>query len=156
MVKKKQNNFDNNLEPMEQSYLESKKYKILVIDKDKESVEHNIARFKNTDYKFIECYKSKDILNVIKKGAFDMILLEVDLQELDGIELCYEIKNDVLLKKIPVVFLAERSDDYTQISAYDVGCDDFISKSSKSRLLVAKVKAMLNRVYEIQDAEKKY
>jgi two-component system alkaline phosphatase synthesis response regulator PhoP len=77
--------------------------------------------------------------------------MEVDLNELDGIELCYEIKNDVLYKKVPVVFLAERSDDYTQLAAYDAGCDAFIGKPSKSRLLAAKVKAVLHRCYEMED-----
>jgi two-component system alkaline phosphatase synthesis response regulator PhoP len=151
MTKRKRNNFDDNLELMEQNYLDVKKFKILVIDKNKESVEHNIARFKNSEYKFIECYKSKDIYNALKKEQFDLVLLEVDLPDLDGVELCYELKNDVLYKKIPIVFLAERHDDYTQIAAYDAGCDDFIAKSSKSRLLVAKVKVILNRIYEYRD-----
>lgn len=151
MTKKKQDKFDDNLEPMEHNYLENKKYHLLIFDKDKEAVQHNIARFKNTSYKFTECFKLKDFYTLLKKEQFDLIITEVDLPEIDGIELCFEIKNDPIYKKTSVVFLSERHDDYTQIAAYDAGCDEFIAKSSKSRLLVAKVRALLNILNHAND-----
>ncbi|MCB9033540.1 MAG: response regulator transcription factor [Chitinophagales bacterium] len=129
-------------------------FKILMVDKDKASAEHNVARFKNAPYDFIIQHKVEEVMALVKKIKFDLIILEVELNKVDGIELCYEIKNDIIFNKnTPVIFLAEKHDDYTQLAAFDAGCDDFIPKEYKSRLIIAKVKAFLNRLYTTSNVE---
>lgn len=139
---------------METSNKNQSPFKILMIDKDKATAEHNVARFKNAPYDFVIQYKIEDVIALVKKVKFDLIILEVELNKVDGIELCFEIKHDIIFNKnTPVIFLAEKYDDYTQLAAFDAGCDDFIPKKYKSRLISAKVSALFKRLYSNKNIE---
>lgn len=131
-----------------------RKYHIFIVDKDKNSVEETIKAFKSEFYKFSECIKNKDVIASLKKEKPDLLLLEVDLNETDGMELCWDIRMDETLSKLPIAFYSNRSDDFTQIAAFDAGADEFISKTSRSRLLRNRIKALLRRSYLHQETAK--
>ena len=133
---------------MDVKNLEDKKYHILIADKDKSGIEHTIKAFKTELYKFTEVTKTKDLITTIKKEKPDLVILEVDLNEGDGIEACWDIRADANLSKLPIAFLSNRSDDFIQITAFEAGADEFIAKSSKSRLFSQRIKALLRRCYE--------
>jgi two-component system, OmpR family, alkaline phosphatase synthesis response regulator PhoP len=139
---------------MESKTTETRKYHILIIDKDKSSIEHTIKSFKSENYKFTELTKTKDLVATIKKEKPDLVLLEVDLNEADGIELCWDIRADAGLAKLPVVFYSSRSDDFTQITAFEAGADEFISKTSRSRLFSHRIKALMRRCYDKEETPK--
>lgn len=143
--------FEDNFDPMEDKFLEAKKYHIVIVDKDKSSIDHTIEKFKSGFYKFTELTKAKDLVQQIKKEKPDLVILETDLHDADGIEICFELKSDPAFKRTPVLFFSTRGDDYTQIAAFDAGCDEFIPKVSKSRLFLARVKSLLRRFYELED-----
>ncbi|HRB93072.1 MAG TPA: response regulator transcription factor, partial [Chitinophagales bacterium] len=69
-------------------------------------------------------------------------------------ELCWDIRMDETLSKLPIAFYSNRSDDFTQIAAFDAGADEFISKTSRSRLLRNRIKALLRRSYLHQETAK--
>lgn len=139
---------------MESKAQETRKYHILIADKDKPSIENTIKAFKTENYKFSEYTKSKDLINSIKKDKPDLVLLEVDLNEADGIEICMDLRADANLSKLPVVFYSNRSDDFTQITAFEAGADEFISKTSRSRLFSNRIKALLRRCYDKEETPK--
>lgn len=139
---------------MESKNTETRKYHILIVDKDKASIEHTIKCFKTDNYKFTEVTKTKDLVSVIKKEKPDLVILEVDLQEADGIEICWDIRADATLVKLPIVFLSSRADDFTQITAFEAGADEFISKTSRSRLFSHRIKALLRRSYDKEETPK--
>jgi two-component system alkaline phosphatase synthesis response regulator PhoP len=143
--------FDDNVDPMEEKFLEAKKYHIVIVDKDKASIDQTIEKFKNGFFKFTEFVKTKDLVPNIKKEKPDLVILETDLNEADGIEICFELKSDPNFFRTPVAFYSTRADDYTQIAAFDAGCDEFIGKQSKSRLFLARIKSILRRFYELED-----
>ena len=64
---------------------------------------------------------------------------------MDGIELCEELRKSDSLKDVIIIFLTARSEDYSQIAAYEAGADDYIEKPIKSKVLVSKIKALLKR-----------
>ncbi len=139
---------------MDSKTLETKKYHILIADRDKVSIETTIKTFKSESYRFTETTKTKDLISLIKKEKPDLLILEVDLNESDGIEICWDIRADASLSKLPIAFFSNRSDDFTQITAFEAGADEFISKSSRSRLFTNRIKALIRRSYEKEETLK--
>lgn len=78
----------------------------------------------------------------------------MELGDLDGIELCSELKSNDELKGIPVVFYADKADDYTQIAAFQSGAEEFIAKSHKSKLIEARLKLIFKRFFDKDSIEK--
>lgn len=139
---------------MEANVPTTRKYHILIADKLKSAIEATIKMFKTENYTFAEITKSKDLIATIKKEKPDLVIMEVDLSDADGIEICLDIRADISITNMPVVFLSERADDFTQITAFESGADDFISKNTRSRLFVNRIKALLRRSYIKEDVPK--
>lgn len=139
---------------MESKNGETRKYHILIADKDKTSIESTIKSFKSENYKFTEVTKTKDLITSIKKEKPDLLILEVDLNDSDGIEICWDIRADVSLSKLPIAFFSNRFDDFTQITAFEAGADEFIPKTSRSRLFTNRIKALLRRSYDKEETAK--
>src|SRR5690606_14461667 len=75
-----------------------------------------------------------------------LILLDVMMPEMDGIEACENIRRIPELESTIITFLTARSEDYSQVAGFDAGADDYISKPIKPKVLVSKVKALLRRL----------
>lgn len=75
-----------------------------------------------------------------------LIVLDVMMPEMDGIETCEEIKKIPELKNSLIVFLTARGEDYSQISGFDAGADDYVTKPIKPKLLISRLKALLRRI----------
>lgn len=125
------------------------KYHLLVTAKSDDFMAEIIAALKKGDFRITTCKKGSEVLKLVGKENPDMLILDVDLLDLDGIEICWELKSDPATQAMPVVFVTEKAEDFTQIAAYEAGADDFIIKPNRSRLLVAKINAILRRCYEM-------
>ena len=77
----------------------------------------------------------------------DLIILDIMMPKMDGVELCRLVRNDEELKNTLVTFLTAREEDYSQIAALDIGGDDYITKPIRPRVLVSRIKALLRRKY---------
>ena len=84
-------------------------------------------------------------ISVARKFYPDLILLDVMMPEMDGIETCVELRKDPVLKDTIIAFLTARSEDYSQVAGLDSGADDYITKPIKPRVLISRVKALLRR-----------
>ena len=78
----------------------------------------------------------------------DLILLDVMMPEMDGIEVCEHLKSDAATKNILICFLTARSEDYSQIAGFEAGGDDYVSKPVKPKVLVSRINAILRRPIE--------
>lgn len=86
----------------------------------------------------------KDMLDMARHHLPDLILLDIDMPSgLDGFESCRQLKNDNLLKDIPVIFLSGSSDVANKVKGFEAGAKDYIQKPVQSRELVARVKTYL-------------
>lgn len=74
-----------------------------------------------------------------------LIILDVMMPEMDGMEVCEELKTNTLTKNIKICFLTARSEDYSQIAGFDAGADDYVSKPIKPKVLISRIKAILRR-----------
>jgi two-component system alkaline phosphatase synthesis response regulator PhoP len=83
-----------------------------------------------------------------KKEMPDLIIMDVMMPEMDGMEACENIRKIPELSNVIITFLTARSEDYSQVAGFDAGADDYITKPIKPKLLVSKVKALLRRLKE--------
>jgi two-component system alkaline phosphatase synthesis response regulator PhoP len=95
----------------------------------------------------------KEAIEKAKKFNPNLVLLDVMMPEMDGIETCLAIKDIDGLKNTMIAFLTARGEDYSQIAGFDSGADDYITKPIKPRVLVSRIKALLRRTETAQTKE---
>lgn len=122
-----------------------KDYHILLVDDDEDILEFVGYNLKKEGYKVSTASNGKEALKIAKSTKFDLIVLDVMMPEMDGMETCANLREMPETKDVLIVFLTARGEDYSQIAGFDVGADDYISKPIKPRLLVKRVEALLRR-----------
>ena len=120
--------------------------KVLVVDDDPDIVEILKYNLKNSGYSVKSAGNGVEAIKKAKKFIPDIILMDVMMPEMSGIEACQEIKNINQLSQVIIIFLSARSEDYTQISAYDAGADDYISKPVKPKILLKKISNIAKKI----------
>lgn len=119
--------------------------KILVVDDEEDIVEllsYNLAR---EGFDVHVAHDGKTAIEVARKVIPDLILLDVMMPEMDGVEACHAIREEENLKKTLIAFLTARGEDYSQIAGFEAGADDYITKPIKPRVLISRVRALLRR-----------
>ena len=121
------------------------KNKILLIDDENDILEFLSYNLKKEGYIISTASNGKEGLKIVNKFRPDLIIVDIMMPILDGIEFCSLLRADSKNENIIIVFLTARNEDYTQIVALDSGADDFIAKPIKPRLLLSKIKSLFNR-----------
>ena len=120
--------------------------KILVVDDDPEIVEILKYNLSNSGFEVKVAFNGVQAVKKSKKFLPDIVLLDVMMPEMNGIEACKEIRNIDSLKKIQIIFLSARGEDYTQIAAFEAGADDYVSKPIKPKILIKKITNIAKRL----------
>jgi two-component system alkaline phosphatase synthesis response regulator PhoP len=123
-------------------------YKILLVDDEPDILEFLGYNLRKEGYEVHTSNNGKDGLAKALEILPHLIILDVMIPEMDGIETCKEIRQVPELKNTIVIFLTARGEDYSQIAGFDAGADDFVTKPVKPRVLVSRVKALLRRYRE--------
>jgi two-component system alkaline phosphatase synthesis response regulator PhoP len=121
------------------------KEKILLVDDEPDIIEFLGYNLTKEGYDVTTTTNGKEAIEIANKIKPDLIILDVMMPEMDGIETCHEIRSIEGLKNTLVAFLSARGEDYSQVAGFDAGADDYITKPIKPRLLVSRVKAILRR-----------
>ena len=119
--------------------------KILIVDDEKDILEFLSYNLKKEGFSIYTAYDGLEGLEKTKKIKPDLIIVDLMMPKMNGIEMCENIRNDKKLSNVIILFLTARSEDYTQIAALDSGADDFIKKPIKPKLLISKVKSIMRR-----------
>lgn len=125
-----------------------KNMKILLVDDDSDILE--FVGY-NLEKEGFQVFTAKNGLEAIKKAQKEiphLIIMDVMMPEMDGIEACERIRKQPDLSKTVVAFLTARGEDYSQLAGFEAGADDYITKPIKPKVLVSKVKALLRRFME--------
>ena len=119
---------------------------ILLVDDEPDIIE--IIRYNLTaeGYSVITAENGKEALKAAKKNKPHLIILDVMMPEMDGIETCYQLRKEPQLNDTIITFLTARGEDYSHMAGFDAGADDYITKPIKPKVLVSKVKALLRRL----------
>jgi two-component system, OmpR family, alkaline phosphatase synthesis response regulator PhoP len=119
--------------------------KILLVDDEKDILDFLSYNLKKHGYEVLTASNGSAALKIAQLERPDIILLDIMMPIMDGIETCRHIRADPRLKDILIAFLTARDEDRTQIEALDVGGDDFITKPIKPQVLLSRIQALLRR-----------
>ncbi|HSP12642.1 MAG TPA: response regulator transcription factor [Salegentibacter sp.] len=122
--------------------------KILLVDDEPDILEIVGYNLRTEGYQVITAENGADGVKLAKKHKPQLIILDVMMPEMDGIEACEQIRKIAGLEHIIIAFLTARGEDYSQMAGFDAGADDYITKPIKPKVLVSKVKALLRRFKE--------
>lgn len=120
--------------------------RILIVDDEKDIVEFIGYNLEKEGYQIHGCTDGSKALEIAEKFKPDLIILDIMMPEIDGVELCRLIRDKDDLKKALILFLTARNEDYSQIAAFQAGADDYISKPVRINVLKFRVKALLKRL----------
>jgi two-component system alkaline phosphatase synthesis response regulator PhoP len=118
---------------------------ILLVDDEPDILELLAYNLAKEGFTVHTASNGREGLALAKELVPDVILLDVMMPEMDGVEACTEIRNDRTLDHSVVAFLTARGEDYSQIAGFEAGADDYIMKPIKPKVLVSRVKALLRR-----------
>jgi len=121
-------------------------FKILLVDDEPDIIEFLSYNLKKEGYQILTANNGKDAIEIARKELPHLIVLDVMMPDMDGIETCREIREQKGLQDVLIAFLTARSEDYTQIAGFEVGADDYITKPIKPRVFISRVKALLRRL----------
>jgi len=126
--------------------MKKKEIKILLVDDEQDILEIVGYNLSQEGYKIVTASNGKEAIAVAKKELPQLIIMDVMMPEMDGMEACENIRKIPELSNVIIAFLTARSEDYSQVAGFDAGADDYIAKPIKPKLLVSKVKALLRRL----------
>lgn len=127
-----------------------KKEKILLVDDEPDIIDLIAYNLEKGGYRVKSANNGRDAIEIAKDFEPDLILLDVMMPDMDGIETCVEIREIDKLKSTIIAFLTARGEDYSQIAGFDAGADDYISKPIKPRVLMSRIQALLRRKVTVE------
>lgn len=122
---------------------------VLIIDDEEDIREILSYNLKKEGFLVRTATNGIEGIELAKSLLPDIVLLDVMMAEMDGIEVCETLRKNEETKHLRICFLTARSEDYSQIAGLDAGADDYIAKPIKPRVLVSKIKALLRRNSEV-------
>jgi len=128
--------------------MKKKDIKILLVDDEQDILEivgYNLAQ---EGYQISTASNGKEAIQKAKKEIPHLIIMDVMMPIMDGMEACEHIRRIPELSHVIIAFLTARSEDYSQVAGFEAGADDYIAKPIKPKVLVSKVKALLRRLKE--------
>jgi len=125
--------------------MKAKEITILLVDDEPDILDIISYNLKAEGYKVKTASSGREGVEKAKKVRPDLILLDVMMPEMDGIEACEQIRKTPGLEHTIIAFLTARSEDYSQVAGFEVGADDYITKPVKPKVLTSRLKALLRR-----------
>ena len=119
--------------------------KILIVDDEKDILEFVGYNLQNEGYIVKKASNGHQAIELNHSFKPDIIILDVMMPDLDGIETCYQIKQEISINNPKIIFLTARSEAYSEISGLEAGADDYITKPVRPRVLLSRIKAILRR-----------
>lgn len=119
--------------------------KILLVDDEPDILEILKYNLSSQGYQVFTAQNGKEGVEKAKKKRPHLIILDVMMPEMDGIEACEVIRNTNGLENTIITFLTARGEDYSMVAGFDAGADDYITKPIKPKVLISKIKALLRR-----------
>jgi two-component system alkaline phosphatase synthesis response regulator PhoP len=125
----------------------SNSYKLLLVDDEPDILEFLSYNLKKEGYTLFTAGNGSDALKIAARENPDLIILDVMMPQKDGMEVCKELRNIPSLKNVLIAFLTARNEDYSQLTGFHSGADDYITKPIKPAIFVSRIKSLLRRVH---------
>lgn len=126
-------------------------YRILIADDDINVHQSLNAYFRREGYQMLSAYDGEEALAFIRKYRPDMVLLDIMMPRMDGLNVCREARKN---SNIPIIMLTAKADEFDKLLGLELGADDYITKPFSPREVVARIKAVLRRMHEMAESGK--
>ena len=130
--------------------MSTENYKVLLVDDEPDILEFISYNMRKEGFQVLTASNGQEAIRIAEKEIPELIILDVMMPEMDGIETCEEIKKIPALNNSIVAFLTARGEDYSQIAGFEAGADDYITKPIKPKVLISRARALLKR-YRSED-----
>ena len=124
--------------------------KILLVDDEPDILEIVGYNLKNEGYQIYTAKNGIEAVETAKKITPHLIILDIMMPEMDGMEACEKIRITKGLENVLITFFTARGEDYSQMAGFNIGADDYITKPIKPKVLVSKIKALLRRINNVE------
>ncbi len=121
------------------------KQTILVVDDEQDLLDLIEYNLRKEGFEVLRADNGLDGIAIAKEQKPHLVLLDIMMPKMDGIEVCEKMRDDSELKNIPIIFLTARSDEKTEIEGLNKGADDYITKPISTTKLISRIKAVLRR-----------
>ena len=125
--------------------------KILIVDDEPDIVELVKINLEKNGFDVISSYTGREIFDLFKKFSIDLVILDLMLPDIDGLEICKILKSENETKNIPIIMLTAKDTEIDKVLGLELGADDYITKPFSPRELVARVRAVLRRTRKPSD-----
>ncbi len=125
--------------------MENKQFKILIVDDEDDILQFIQYNLEKENFEVVTANNGKDGLRLAEQENPDLIILDIMMPQMDGVEVCRQLRAKPAFDETIITFLTARGEDYSQIAAFDVGGDDYITKPIRPRVLISRIKALLRR-----------
>jgi len=122
--------------------------KILIVDDEKDIVDLISYNLEREGFSTIKAFDGGSVLAIVKSQKPDLIILDLMLPGMNGLDICKGIRSNPQTAALPVIMLTAKSDELDKILGLEIGADDYITKPFSVKELVARVRALLRRVQE--------
>ncbi len=128
--------------------------KVLLVDDEQDILDLLRYNLEREGLKVFTAQNGRDALKLAKGERPDLIVLDIMMPGMDGVEVCNQLRALPEFKQTLITFLTARGEDYSQIAGFDAGADDYITKPVRPKVFVSKVKALLKRSGSTKNDEK--
>ena len=124
--------------------------RILLVDDEPDVIEIIKYNLEQEGYNVKTASNGKEALKKAQKNTPHLIIMDVMMPEMDGIEACELLRSDTTFNDTIIMFLTARGEDYSYVAAFDAGADDYVTKPIKPKIILSKVKALLRRLKKVE------
>ena len=135
--------------------MKKKDIKILLVDDEPDVIEIIRYNLDQEGYKLYTASDGKEALKKAKKNIPNLVIMDVMMPIMDGIEACEQLRNDECFNDTIIMILTARGEDYSYVAAFEAGADDYVTKPIKPKIIVSKVKALLRRLKNEEQTQEK-
>lgn len=128
-------------------------HSILIVDDEPDILEFVSYNLEKEGYRVFTTESSLEAIQLAKKIMPSLIILDVMMPNMDGIELCQALRSELNGYSPIITFLTSRAEDYSQIAGFQAGADDYITKPIRPRLLVGKIESLLRRIPDVAESK---
>lgn len=129
------------------------KYTILLVDDEEDILDFLSYNLKESGFNVLTAQNGLKAIEIASNIRPDLIILDVMMPEMDGIETCENLRTIPSLKDTFIIFLSARGEDYSQVAGFDAGADDYVVKPVKPRVLISRINAILKRNYKQEEPQ---
>ena len=119
--------------------------KVLIVDDEPDILEFLHYNLSRNGFDTVQASNGKEAIRLAEQEVPDLILLDIMMPGMDGVETCYELRKNPKLRDTIIAFLTARSEEYSEIAGLEAGADDYIQKPIRPRLLLTRIKALMRR-----------